>query len=444
MDAAPSADLSGLALWALQFTPRVAVVPSRSRFGDALVMELSASERLFGGRQQLARRLLREARQQGVHAISWAPTSLAAIALARCGVRHGLGPPLAQVLAPLPLLAVDAVARHGELLSQLGCTSLGAVQALPRGGVVRRFDAELLYALDQACGLRPDSYPWIALPARFDARLELPTRIDHADGLMHGARHLLLQLCGWLAAQRAGLRSFRLAWCHDAMRSKHVGDGGELVVHTATTTRDIQHLARLLQEHLGHVQLLAPVGELRLQANAPEALHEASASLLPDTTAQGESLERVLERISVRLGSHQVQRPVLQPDHRPEWQVQWQPAPQAQPPQPTPAPPTPQPSFLLAEPLQLLQDGNSQPLYQGPLQLLIGPQRIEGGWWHRSPGFLAANDEGTDKPPAPEQIAHTAVRDYWVAHNAQAGLLWVFHTRLSAQGDAWFLHGKFA
>ncbi len=440
--AAAVVHLHGLALWALQFTPRVACVPSSSVWGDALVLELAASERLFGGRQALARRLLRESRLQGVQRISWAPTSLAAIALARCGLRHGFGAPLAQVLAPLPLSALDAVAAHAELLAPLGCDNLGAVQALPRSGVARRFGAGLLQALDSACGLRSDSHSWLSLPPRFDARLELPFRIDHAEGLLHGARQLLLQLCGWLAAQRAGIRSCTLRWCHDAMRSKHAGDGGELVLHTASTTRNHQHLSRLLQEHLAHVQLLAPVGELSLHADAPEPLAESSASLLPEAGASSESLALVLERISARLGMHQVQRPLLQPDHRPEWQVQWQPANSAACASAPAVPPLPQPSFLLAEPLRLLQDGNSQPLYQGPLQLLLGPQRLEGGWWHRSPGFLAG-DAAARVPPG-AQTAHTAVRDYWVAHNAQAGLLWIFHTRLAAQGGAWFLHGKFA
>lgn len=448
----PSANMPGLALWAQQFTPRLACVPSDSVFGDALVLELSASERLFGGRQQLARRLLRESRQLGVQAISWAPTSLAAIALARCGIRHGMGQPLPQVLAPLPLQAIDAVACHAELLSQLGCQSLGAVHALPRGALARRMDTGILSALDQAHGLLSDRYPWIQLPARFDARLELPMRIDQADALMHGARHLLLQLCGWLAAQRAGVRSFRLGWCHDAMRSRHVGDGGELTVHTASTTRDLQHLCRLLQEHLAHVQLQAPVGELRLHADAPEALQERSASLLPDKTADGESLEQVLERITARLGADQVQRPLLRPDHRPEWQVQWLPAQPASKAKAAPlhVPPIAQPSFLLPTPLQLLQDKQSQPLYHGPLQLLLGPQRIEGGWWHRSPGFLplaesTANNQPNDPVSAPTaQTAHTALRDYWVAHSAHAGLLWIFHTRLSAHSSAWFLHGRFA
>ena len=64
----------------------------------------------------------------------------------------------------------------------------------------------------------------------------------------------------------------------------------------------------------------------------------------------------------------------------------------------------------------------------GELQLLLGPQRVEGGWWDRD-----------------EASGHTrhAVRDYWVAASAPAGLLWVFQTRL-AEEPAWFLHGFFA
>ena len=69
-----------------------------------------------------------------------------------------------------------------------------------------------------------------------------------------------------------------------------------------------------------------------------------------------------------------------------------------------------------------------RPLYQGELQLLLGPQRVEGGWWDRD-----------------EANGHTrhAVRDYWVARSPLAGVLWVFQTRL-ADEPAWYLHGVFA
>ena len=69
----PSTDvLNGTATWALQFTPRVAVVEA-----SAVAMELSASARLFGGKRMLVDRIRNEAAQLGLKAPSWAPTSLA-------------------------------------------------------------------------------------------------------------------------------------------------------------------------------------------------------------------------------------------------------------------------------------------------------------------------------------------------------------------------------
>ena len=71
------AALQALALWALQFTPRVAVAD------DAVVMELAASVRLFGGWRALRERVQAEGTELGVSQIAWAPNSLAALALAR-------------------------------------------------------------------------------------------------------------------------------------------------------------------------------------------------------------------------------------------------------------------------------------------------------------------------------------------------------------------------
>jgi len=115
----------------------------------------------------------------------------------------------------------------------------------------RRFDAQLLATLDQAYGLRPETYPWAQLPETFHARLELMARVEHAPALLFGARRLMLQMAGWLMARRSGVTAFTLRWCHDAMRAKSAGDGGELTVRTAQATRDTEHLIRLLAEHLG-------------------------------------------------------------------------------------------------------------------------------------------------------------------------------------------------
>jgi protein ImuB len=418
--------LHGAATWALQFTPRVAIVEDA-----AVVLEVSASARLFGGRRRLIQRLADEAPDLGMRAPSWAPTSLAALGLARTGAVNGLKRPLVSVVDALPLTALAGTAAHEGMLSRLGCRTLAEVRNLPRGGLARRFGAGMLAALDQAYGLRPDEHPWVELPEDFHARLELMSRVDVAAALLFGARRLLLQLSGWLAARRSGVRAYTLAWCHDAMRSKTAGDGGSLTIRTAETTRDIEHLSRLLAEHLAHVTLLAPVGELQLSVDEVLPMEEKSAALIPDPGQDSESLNLVLERIAARLGPDNVLRPKLTQDHRMEWMVSWQPADARPARRPAVPPAIPQPTFALPAPLRLAAKG-TRPMYEGPLTLLSGPHRVEGGWWHR-----VANAAGQ----AEEQ---TAVRDYYVALSEHAGVLWIYQTRLNGEQSAWFLQGIFA
>lgn len=408
-------------MWALQFSPRVALAEA------SVVMEVQASLRLFGGWRALRERVQAEAGELGVAQVAWAPNSLAALALARAGMVNGLRPPLEAVLDTLPLETLSAVRAHRLTLAHIGCRTLGDVRRLPRGGLSRRFDPQLLAALDQAYGRAPEVHRWVELPERFVQRLELPHRVEHAEALLFGARRLLLALTGWLAARHSGTTAFRLNWAHDAMRSRSAGEGGGLTVRTAEPTRQLEHLCRLLAEHLGHVELLAPVGDLELEALEVQPLEERSASLLPDTVHAGEALHLVLERLAARLGPERVLRPVALPDHRPEWMCRWQPAPEPQSRQGADNGEGPQPTFVLPAPLKLAVRGN-RPYYQGELQLLAGPQRVEGGWW--------------DRDEAAGQIRHVA-RDYWVAQSAQAGVLWVFQTRLD-EAPAWFLHGVFA
>jgi protein ImuB len=214
------------------------------------------------------------------------------------------------------------------------------------------------------------------------------------------------------------------------MRSRSAGDGGEITIRTAQATRDIEHLIRLLAENLAKVTLLAPVGDLELVAVDVQSLEEKSLTLLPEPAQAGEGLGLVLERISARLGPGSVLRPVVQEDHRVEWMCLWQPAPQARPRKVSRSVEIPQPTFILPEPLRLATRGE-RPLYQGVLQLLAGPHRVEGGWWDR------AVVDG-------EQTTRHVIRDYWVALSEHAGVLWVYQTRLAGEEIAWFLHGCFA
>ena len=401
---------------ALSFTPRVA------RLEEAVVAEVSASLRLFGGARALRQKLQAEAALTGLAlgAMAWAPTALAALALARCPQ-----PPqqerLSGRLDALPLSALSAAQAHHSMLARLGCQRLGELRRLPRAALAKRFGPALLTALDQAYGDLPEVHSWLTLPEHFSARLELPYRVEHAPVLLHFAQALLSQLCAFLAARHAGVRSLRLAWQHDTMRARDAGSGGELRIATADTTRDAQRLARLLGEHLARATLAAPAGEISLSTDAVLPLEEGSCSLLPGPSDPQEraTTNALLERLSVRLGAAQVREGRLHEDHRLDRMQSWQPWPvTAAPPRPAAVrrPPGPQPTWLVEPPQPLRCDTQEQPLYAGPLTRISGPHRIEAGWWEGRAGL------------------HT--RDYFVYRSATRGLLWVYHERLPSAASA--------
>jgi protein ImuB len=184
-------------------------------------------------------------------------------------------------------------------------------------------------------------------------------------------------------------------------------------------------------ENLAKVQLLSPVGDLELSATEVTPIVEDSLSLIPDTRVTGEALDRVLERIEARLGKKRVLRPVLQEDQRMEWMNRWQPMHAKRTSTKVRQVTGPQPTWILRTPLKL-DVKEDRPLYQGPLQLLLGPERVEGGWWHR-----IQDEQG--------QRSLNVARDYWVALSQHAGALWIFQQRL-AKGEqaSWYLHGLFA
>ncbi len=413
---------TALGWWALQFTPKVA------RVDDVLLLELSASERLWGGRSALLRHI--HATDKPVSGVHFARGASSLIALAQLQLSQSQSLPnrARSRTAPddLPLATLAAARPHLATLERLGCTRWGQLRALPRGGVARRFGAGLLDALDRAYGEAPDSYPWLLLPEQFDATLELGSQVEAAPALLFAARRLFNQLQRWLQARHAGVLALLLGWTMDERRN--TASHGELVLRTAEPSADMAHLQRLLAEQLARITLPAPVLYLHLRSLETEKLHGESASLLPLEQVSGDSLLQMQERLCARLGAGQVLQVQALAEHRPERMQLWQ----------TLAEDTRQgkfaqsdqsalyPSWLLARPLRLAVRDQC-PQYPGPLTLLAGPQRLEAAWW-----------DGAD----------CALRDYFLARSEQFGLLWIYRERLNAElagsESSWYLHGLFA
>ena len=184
----------------------------------------------------------------------------------------------------------------------------------------------------------------------------------------------------------------------------------------------------MLRERLSQVALPAPAHTLRLACDRAMPLAHADGRLFDAGPRARESLGRLVERLQARLGRDRVGRLHAFADHRPEraWRivpVDALPGAGGQPPAPAAASKRglPRPLWLLRRPMPLAERLH-RPWLHGPLEIVAGPERIEGGWWDM----------------------HLVQRDYFIAQDEAAALYWVFRAR-GTDGDspAWFLHGCF-
>lgn len=426
--------LSAVAHAALAFTPTVCSEPAVGR-GEApgsVLLEVHSTLRYFGGLAALLQRL-RAALAPLAHRVrvASAPTPLGALLLARgspqhCGERAGLQHALDAL--PAPLLTPEAA--HHDAFQSMGLATLAELRRLPRAGLARRFGQALLDALDRAYGERPDPRVPIVLPPSFESRLELFTRADNAEQLLHAAGMLLARLSAWLAAQHAFVRGFTLAMQHEPRwrREAAIPPQTLLEIALAEPAREPAHLQALLRERLARLALPAPTLELHLRAHELVPQAPPNGELFPNAASEREGLLRLIERLQARLGVEQVQRLQALHDHRPEKASLVLPADPARLGRRCAAPPVAaalplRPVWLLAPP-QPLPERGLLPLLEGrPLQLLSGPERVEAGWWDHE----------------------LAERDYFIAQDGQGALLWLYRARLpSAQSSGWFLQGRFA
>ena len=410
------------AMWALHFTPQVSLRP------DGLLMDVSASLRLFGGRDALIRQLREGIVEFGLTPqLASASTATAAWLMANhVDDSHGDGESSIALLDALPVALLASVQPHLNTLEAIGCETIGQLRSLPRTGITRRFGKDVLTELDRAFGVEPEVRAWFEPPATFDARLELLSRVETTEALLFAARRLLMQMTGWLVARHAAVSRFSLLLHHERTRRDR-NAVTDVVIALGNPSRDLPHLTLLLQEHLGKVALSASVIELSLQAEDIVPLAAPNSELFPAPVSQAESMGRLIERLASRLGASAVNRLSIVGDHRPErcsriTPVQGMPGKSKGVAQSLQHAFPARPAWLLREPIRLLVHQH-KPFYQSALHLLAGPERIEAGWWDDA----------------------LAIRDYYIASNDSHLLLWIYHERQGVnQADpGWFLHGFF-
>jgi len=350
-----------LAAWAYRFSSQVSL-----RYPRALLFEIESSLGLFGPWPQLEARLRKELSDLGFrHRIVVAPNPAAARVLANAydGLALVDDESLRQALGPMPIDRVGLEKEAATALSRMGLRTLDQVLALPRHSLARRFEASLLKHLDTLLGERPLALAFYLPPDRFAARIELNFDVTSHQALLFPLRRLTGDLSAFLCGRDSGVQRFELILEHGERADTRIKVG------LLSAERDPAMLFELARGRLEQVQVESAVRGFRLEAEDLPAFVPQHRELFDERPQQSLPWEQLRERLRARLGDDAVQGLCFQADHRPE--CAWQPL-SASTPGPLAASGPLRPGWLLKEPL---------PLPEQAARVLLGPERIESGWW---------------------------------------------------------------
>jgi len=302
----PAADLAALkslALWALRFSPMVAVDPPHG-----LLLDITGCERLFRGEENLLRLAVEALRGMGYRVrAAIADTIGAAWAIARGGREECAIVPPGQSYAALAMLrpwTLRIAPETVEQLDSLGVDQVEMLAMLPRASLPSRFGDDLLLRLDQALGRAPETLEPVRPPAEFAARISFEEPVVRRDILDMVMRKLLERLVVQLTAAGRGARRLELMLFRlqntPAMRSATL----------CAPSRSSRHLIDLLSGHLEQLHGCGQVMGMELAAIETGAIKGTQGDFFDsaEVRAQEDSAE-LFDRLGARLGAACIVRP---------------------------------------------------------------------------------------------------------------------------------------
>ena len=435
MDARPDDDqaaLHRLAGWCLRYAPLTAAAPP-----DGVWIDVTGTTHLHGGETRLLRDLLSRLLARGFAArAAVADTPGAAHALARFGAREIAVVPAGgqeAALGKLPLAALRLPVETLDGLRLMGIEQIGALAAMPRAPLVRRFGALLATRLDQALGRVPEPIEPAFPPALIQARLTFLEPLLTREAFATVIARLVPDVCAIL--ERSGQGARRL----DLVFERVDGTAQGIRIGTARPAREARHLIRLLEERLDRIDPGLGVEAMRLTVPVADTLAPVQTRIERETHET--DIAPLVDRLANRLGTDRVYRIAPVASAVPERSVRAIPAMETIPSMETiqgtwPAG-LPRPVRLLDPPqpveaLALLPD--RPPLaftwrrVRHRIRRADGPERIAGEWWKRN-GEMRS------------------VRDYFRVEDEAGQRFWLFRRgdgESPVSGDMrWFLHGFF-
>ena len=460
----PIADLKlleSLADWCDRYTPLVALDGT-----DGLFLDVTGCTHLFGGEAGLLRDLLSRLEHQGIGAkVGIASTAGAAWAAARFSGRSIVEPGAeADSLTPLPLAALRIDPDMRTLLEGVGLRTAGALMAVPRGPLARRFGRGVLLCLDQALGeIEETISPRLPVPP-----ISVERRLAEPIVSTEDIERLILLLAGTLRQdlerRDEGARGLQL------LLFRVDGAVSRISTGASRPLRDPLWMLRLFRERLIALQDGLDVGYgfdlVRLCVTATAPFPSEQIDLAASSVDAGTDLAMFTDRIRARLGDAAIQRPVLIESHMPERAVSMVPTSSST----DDSRPADAPSRLLERPIRLLEhpepvEVTMAEVPEGPpvnfrwrrahyrVARAEGPERISPEWWLESqPPVQRKDNEETEEYERRRKHAifkktASATRDYFRVEDDVGHRYWLYRQGLygmSEEQPRWFLHGLFA
>jgi len=429
--------LDDLADWCQRYTPLVALDPP-----DGVLLDIAGCAHLYGGEEKLLADLLARLARFGFAArAAIASTIGTAFAAGRFGAGTTIIAPGGEraVLDPLPLVALRLPDDMAAALKRVGLKRVGDIVDLPRSPLAARFGDALLRQLARALGAEREPLTPLLPVAPYVAEQPFAEPIAREDDVLAVIARLAARLKPMLERRGEGARAIELTLFRTDGAVRRVA------IATSRPVREPPDIRALFVERLASLADALDPGFgfdlARLSIVAAEPCPPEQIGL--GACADDADLDRLIDRLSARLGARRVTRLVANDSHIPELAAAAVPA------QAGGAVEagwaafrrfragvelSPRPLRLLVKPepieaIAAVPDGPPVRFrWRRALHEVVaadGPERIEGAWWSEEAG------------PA---------RDYFRVEDKAGHRFWLFRAGLyrSAEQPRWFLHGTFA
>lgn len=403
------------------------LIGGRAQAGVAL--EVSRCLRLFKGSTGVVTQVRQLLQALDFDACwAWAHTAEAAWLLA---IAHGashrympagaLQPRLAlEAVYALPLSSVPALGKDIERLQAMGFSHLGELcrQAETFRAIKKRLLPSSIDYLEALLGSEAQGSLFQTAPAYFEPTLNFDEGVDAEypittiEWLQPVVDVLLERLAVFLVKHQCQVQ--HLQWqLYNIQHERHVLD-----IHLERMHHDTTLAADITRIHLEQQGLPFEVDRLELHCADLQALQINTQPLWEESAYKNrEALARLSARLQSRMGDEAFFKVSCRDAILPEaclQKIAVQESACSQLPEGVASKHRP---MWLLEPPEKIHRHNGQLNWQGVLEIISEPERIQTGWWQ-----------------------HACARDYYIARRDDQQLLWLYH---DLHQHCWYVHGVF-